>query len=80
MLSPNCFNAILEQAVILHTQGQVPIKEFTRSFIYEMIEDEEVQNEWDFLSVEEQEVTAYYVRDQLQDNLIYEYEYSQSIF
>ena len=26
------------------------------------------------------EVTAYYVRDQLQDNLIYEYEYSQSIF
>ena len=78
-LSKNCFNALVEQAVILHTQGLVPIDEFTPSFIYQMIENEEVQNEWDSLSARDQELIAYDVRDQLQEGLIYDYEYSQGI-
>lgn len=79
MMSSNCFNALVEQAVILHTQGQVSIDEFTPSLIYQMIENEEVQNEWDSLSAKDQELTAYDVRDQLQEGLIYDYEYSQDI-
>lgn len=79
ILSHNSFNALVEQAVILHTQGLVQIDEFTPSFIYEMIENEEVQNEWDSLSARDQELTAYDVREQLQEGLIYDYEYSQGL-
>lgn len=67
MMSSNCFNALVEQAVILVHQGLVPIDEFTPSFIYQMIENEEVQNEWDSLSAKDQELTAFDVRDQLHD-------------
>lgn len=77
--SKNCFNALIEEAVICMTQGGTQIDEFTPSFIYQMISDDQVQNEWDSLTVSEQELIAYDVRDQLQEGLIYDYEYSQGL-
>lgn len=77
MMSPNCFNHLLEEAVICMTQGGVRFDEFTPSFIYQMITDEGVQEKWDSLSVKEQTEVSYDLMDQLQEGLIYDYEYSQ---
>ena len=74
MMSPNCFNALIEQAVFLiYELGNYEISDFTPSFIYQMIENEEVQNEWDSLTSDQQEKIAFDLRLEIEGAEVYEY-------